>query len=406
MNMKKIFLLAAAALVALTACSKMEVANDTPARKISFNVGTFKAQTKADPDTKKALQGETNSFSSLAWLHANGAATGTAFFGTGETITYNENVPEWAPSTEYFWPKSADSYINFVSWFATNSMAPSTATETALNWGTASAPVTITKSDNILFADEAWRFSSNNNPATHTAVSGVAEGVPTLFHHALAKLQFNMKLKTTTQSTKSIWDVEIQTASLKIGNNGYLALTNADPGTNNTTTAWKVGTDAATSEIVGWARPSTESLETIVETSSSAENVTKDFAKLKFETFAPKTLSDGKFESGSQTFLAERTVMPQTLGTTVKFAMTFKISIFHDADENGTKDGDAYSEEIVTISETNLATLVSSISAWNMNTKVIYNVTIDPVGKKVLFDPAVVDWATNSSIDTQIYPQP
>ncbi len=404
--MKKFFLLAAAALVALTACTKMEVANDAPARKISFNVGTFKAQTKADPSTMHALQGETTSFSSKAWLHANGAATGTDFFGAGETISYDSSVPEWAPANEYFWPKAAESYINFVSWFATNSKNPTTVTETSLQWGTTSAPVTIAKDDNILFADEAWKFSSNNNPATYTAVSSVAEGVPTLFHHALAKLQFNMKLKTVTKSEKSIWDVEIQTASLKIGNNGYLDLVNADPSTAATTVAWKVGTAAATSDIVGWSRPSTATLETIVETSSTASDVTKDFAKLSFENFAPKTLTDGKFESASQVFLAERTVLPQTLGETVKFAMTFKISIFHDADNDGNKDGAAYSEEIVTISETNLASLVSAITSWNMNTKVVYNVTIDPVGKKVLFDPAVVDWAENTSVDTQIYPQP
>ena len=297
--MKKYFILAAAALVALTACTKMDVTNDTPARRVSFNVGTFKAQTKADPGTKHALQGETESFSSLAWLHANGATDGTAFFGAGETITYDSTVPEWAPSTEYFWPKSADSYINFVSWFATNSKNPTTKTETALSWGTAAAPVTIAKDDNILFADEAWRFSSNNNPATYTTTSGVAEGVPTLFHHALAKIQFNMKLKTTTKSTKTIWDVAVQTATLKIGNNGYLDLVNADPTTASTTVAWKVGTTPATSEIVGWARPTTPTLETIVETSSTASDVTKDFAKLTFENFAPKTLTDGKYESAS-----------------------------------------------------------------------------------------------------------
>ena len=404
--MKKFFFFAAAALVALAACSKVETI-ETPARKIGFNVGTYKAGTKADPATKHALQDETNSFSSKAWLHANGAAAGTDFFGTGETVSFTAGTPNvWEPSNEYFWPKAADSYINFVSWFATNSKNPTTVSETALQWGTSAAPVTIAKDDNFLFADEAWRFSSNNNPATYTAVSGVSEGVPTLFHHALAKVQFNVKLKTTTQSTKTIWDVAIQTASLKIGKDGYLALTNADPSTAATTVAWKVGSAAATSDIVGWARPSSPTLETIVETSSTASDVTKDFAKLTFENFAPKTLTDGKYESAAQEFLAERTVLPQTLGTTVKFAMTFKISLFHDSNNDGNKDGAAYSEEIVTLTEENLATLVNTITAWNMNTKYVYNVTIDPVGKKVLFDPAVVDWATVTSVDTEIYPRP
>ena len=404
--MKKYFILAAAALTVFAACTKVEVA-ETPAKKISFNATTYTAQTKADPGTTSSLYSEgVSAFNSKAFLHANGAAEGTDFFGaTGDTVRYIAGTPAvWEPILEYFWPKASDSYINFVSWYTKNAKAQLSAsdiTETAMNWGDTDHPVTIVANDNILFADEAWRFKDNVNPGTYR-YDDVAEGVPTLFHHALAKLAFNVKLSTTTQSTKTIWDVDIQTASLKIGNNGYLALTNEAPaGTNAAISAWKVGGSAATSEIVGWARPSSPTLEQIVETTSEASDVTKSFVKCSFEGFAPKT--DATKTTTSQVFLEERTVMPQTLGSTVKFAMTFTIKLYHDSDNDGAKDGAAYSEETITIAEQDLTDLVATPAAWNMNTKVTYNITIDPVGKKVLFDPAVVDWATVNTDDTQIY---
>ena len=409
--MKKYFFFAVAALVAIAACTKVETA-ETPARRVSFNVGSYKAGTKADPSSKHALQGETESFSSKAFLHADagsGMTVQNMFGASGETVTYNSSVPEWAPANEYFWPKASKSYVNFVSWYTKNAKAQFDATavtELSMDWGTASAPVSIDSTDNILFADLAYNFKNNNNPATYTAVSGVTEGVPTLFHHALAKLAFNVKLKTATQSTKTIWDVEITEATLTVANNGYLALSipAADTaGKSAATLPWKVesGTVAATSDTVGWKRPTSGSTnETIVEVGNGSG--TAAFDTLKFTNFAPQTSSD--LESDPQVFLAERTVMPQDLGSNVQFSLKFKISLFHA--NAGAKVGDAYSQEIVEIPVTDLKTLVPSIDNWKMNSKYIYNVTIDPVGKKVLFDPAVVDWAEVSSADTQIYPQP
>ena len=408
--MKKFFFFAAAALVALAACSKVETV-EAPARKVSFNVGTYKAGTKADPSTKHALQGETNSFSSKAFLHADAGSGMTVqdmFVTTGETVSFTAGTPNvWEPANEYFWPKAEKSYINFVSWYSKNTKSQFSAanvTELTMDWGTNASPVTIDSTDNILFADLAYNLKENKKDFITT--SGVAEGVPTLFHHALAKLQFNMKLKTQTTSTKTIWDVAIQEATLTVGNNGYLALAIPAADTNGqraTTIPWKVGGTAATSEIVGWARPSTGATnETITEVGHGSG--TEGLVKLTFETFAPKSLSDTA--TAPQVFLAERTVMPQTLGSNVQFSLKFKISLFHDSNNDGTKDGAAYSEEIVEIPATDLTTLVSSITDWKMNTKYIYNVTIDPVGKKVLFDPAVVDWAEVYTPDTQIYPQP
>ena len=424
--MKKYFIIAAAAIVAMAACSKVETDN-TPGRKISFEVGSYSAQTKADPATTSSIRTETNdAFKSKAWLHANGEA-GTDFFGVAvangtdatsyvETVSYLTASSTWEPELEYFWPKGAGSYINFVSWFATNGKNPSTISETAMNWGTDAAPMTIATNDNFLFADEAWRYRDNVSTYGHDSVE---KGVPTLFHHALAKVAFNVRLSTVTASTKSVWDVDIQTVELKVANNGFLALVNEDPNANKTN-PWGLGEayDAddvdthATSDNIGWTRPSTgATLETIVEAGGTG---TEEFVAVQFSDFKPTTAtSSAPNTSGAfQTLLAERTVMPQAIdGGEVTFKMTFYIRIFH-ADNEGNKaefngttgitDDDAFSTELITV-EGNLHDIVGAIDNWKMNTKYIYNVTIDPVGRKVLFDPAVVDWAPTVSAEQEIY---
>ena len=399
--MKKYFIIAAAAVVAMAACSKVET-DDTLGKKISFSVGQYvSTMTKAAEDAVELT--ETTTFSSKAWLHANGAENGTNFFGTSsdnyiETVTRTGTSGNyvWAPALEYFWPKDPSSYVNFVSWFATNSKSPiitgeGAVSETAMNWGSSSAPMTIVSNDNFMFADEAWMYTDN---ATSTYNNGVTEGVPTLFHHALAKVQFKIQLKTDqTPTTKTVWDVTVQSATLSYGNKGYLQLANAKP-SSKTTRAWSIGTtysdaaaNAATSANVGWTA------------TTGTETVTSDFVTTtQTLTLAPTDASH--LTSGDAVnFLAERTVMPQSLSGS-SFGMVFKIQIYHAT--NGVKDGDAYSEEDITVASTSLASLVSTIPSWKMNTKYTYTVTIDPVGKTVKFDPAVADWAEVSA-EKEIY---
>ena len=395
--MKKLLLIAAFAFAIFPACTKVEQ-EEMPAVKISFNVSHYSTGTKADPNTQSSLQEETTQFTTKAFLHATGykSRTQDMFGAAGDQVKYHAPAQvggraSWEPDNEYYWPKMEQSYINFVSWYSNVAgltaqvFNPENVSELQMNWGTEVNPVTIDGDDNILFADLAYKYK--NNATRYTTVSNVSEGVPTLFHHALAKVAFKIKLKTSTQTTKTIWDVSVQSVSFKVGNNGYLPLTIAaadTTGQSTTTIPWKVNGDDATSMIVGWSRPAAadQTLETV-----------SGFESPVITGFAPKDASS--LESEAELLLAERTVMPQTLGSTVKFGITFKIDVFH-ADSNGDKDGNAYSQEIVTISERDLAALVSSIPEWHMNTKYIYTITIDPVSTRVYFDPAVYYWLENN----------
>ena len=413
--MKKFLSIAALALLFFSACSKVEM-EEMPARKISFRVSRYSAGTKADPTTKSALQGETEEFTTKAFLYAddgNGSylPTQDMFGASGDLVKYhapsvNEIRATWETDNEYFWPKSESSYINFVSFYSENTKTQFVATgvtETAMNWGTDESPITIVSDDNILYADLAYHFK--NNETRNQLVSNVSEGVPTLFHHALSKVAFKVKLKTSKASAKSIWDVTIQGASLTVGNNGYLPLSipsSSLTGTEAVTIPWQVSGTAATSEIVGWSRPST---------GATWETISSEFETVTFTGFAPKTLNatTNVYEVEAQDLLAERTVLPQDLTADldednvpdVKLSVTFKIDIYHDANGDGTKDeATPYSQEIVTISNQSLSTLVSTIPNWRMNTKYIYTISIDPVNTKIVFDPAVVDWTDDTPVGT------
>ena len=363
--MKKFFIaIAALALVASAACTKTNP-EETKSEKISFTVANYTPATKANV----SLVGETTTFKSKAFLHAVGMGTTVQdFFGAaGETITANDatNPSEWLPSHDYYWPKSSESYINFVSWYDKNS-GPTTSTETKLEW----AGRTIATDDNIMWADEAWRFNKNNNPGTYK-MDAVTEGVPTLFHHALAKVSIKAKAEKvqggTHDTNKTTWDVTLEDIKVtNTFNTGTLTLNNADPSTASTPVAY---TGTGTDNAIAWT------------TSGTASDIEMDDTSVLTTDLA--------------VVLAEQSVLPQSLANA---ELTFDLHII--TKYNGTK----YSEEKipVTVALNTLGT--TPITAWEMNTKYTYNIIVNPETTVVKFDPAVVDWVVDTNAPTYTVP--
>lgn len=352
--MNKYFIILAAAALAISASCTKVVTNDAPARKVTFAAANYVPQTKAGP---VSLTNETTSFKSKGFLHAEGVTDTTQdFFGaSGETISWNATAKEWAPSHDYYWPKGESSYINFVSWYDTGA-GPTTATETSLEWSNR----TIGTGDNIMYADEAWRFKENNNPATYTAVDGVAEGVPTLFHHALSQIQIQARATKVTNGTAD-WTITLKEIKVKdLYNQGTLSLTNSDPGTPTTTKAW----------TGDWT------------TSGTKGNLT------------PANLA---LTASNQTVLANQSVLPQSLSG---ITLDFKLEIV-------TTYSNVSNTEIITKSIPFYAAsgeaFSSTINSWEQNKKYIYTLVVEPSENRVLFDPAVeTDWETVTVPDLTI----
>ena len=200
--MKKLYTILAIAAVAAVGCAKTEVVS-TPDVKIGYQVANYSTQTKADDGgflkemEAFSITPANAMFKSVAFINADNGNDGqeapARFYAAAtdqvETIKYASN--QWAPvGADYYWPKSPNSDIDFFSWFdlnetASNHIANATFSSPTytLAW---TADRTIALKDNVMYADPVWRQKQNTKPATYHK-DGVTEGVPTLFHHALAQ---------------------------------------------------------------------------------------------------------------------------------------------------------------------------------------------------------------------------
>ena len=370
--MKKYIIIAAAALVAAAACSEVENKLETPEEAISFKVVDYATATRAG-DNYSLIKEGIKQFTTYAWIHADGNATGNAFMNAEVVKPDSETSPtEWAPSSRtYYWPKSAGTYINFFS-FAGTKLPASMATEGTVSFDN----VTIATDDNILVADAAYRYTKNNNPATYK-MDGVKEGVPTLFHHMLSKVYFDVNLDATgVTDTKYKFTVSITEAKVSYANKGTLTLTFKDPESTGqapfkTEEGWVAGTTTGT--LSGTAVTLTAN----GGAKYPAADAEKPYlALIDTSTVMPQVLS-------VTTEATETTEATTTYPVTVSLKYTLKTQYNEDA---------GYTETIE-VKDVPLAQFTPSITEWAMNYKYIYHITINPVsGEKILFDPAVVPW--------------
>lgn len=367
--MKKLYTILAIAAVAAVGCAKTEVVNDNAlnGEKIQFEVASFMNQTKAAGDAATTLNAE--GFTTF-YTYANFfQGTTKSVYMDNVAINYSESPKQWAPARDYYWPKAADSYINFYSYVNTSGLNPAITFNAEKTIATADyTDKTIASDANVLLADAALK--QNGNLTEYTSISGVTSGVPTLFRHLLAKVAFKVQLVTTNEkksaNTKfvvTILNTGETLSNVKADQKGSYTATNTFDDVKHTL-AW-------TAPLV-WTPSATPSIETI-------------------NFLTPQlTLQKNTVSSGDPVdLLALRTVMPQTLDADNDLTLSYKVDTYY-ADE-----ATPYMTENFTVTG-KLATLVNTISAWNKNTKITYTIKIDPVGQKVTFDPAVEEWGAEN----------
>ena len=404
--MTKYFILAAAAIGSMAACTK-SVVDETivPEKKVGFEVANYATQTKANNSLTNAEDGiykfhtfayqfptigtprEFMNVDIFAWQDANQENKLTS--GTSPVMV-------WAPEQDYYWPKTG--HINFYSYAGTHT--PTETVNSTSDWKTVTFTYTdavINANSNILVADAALhqaRANSGNN-ANNVDNNGsdadVTAGVPTLFHHQLAKIYFDVETRTTAEkkSANTIWKVQVLNKETESGNNykstivpinkGSLALSNTDDATAATTKGWTL-TNTGASVVSGWA-PSTD----------ASDKETIEFHDSDVMTIAVNTTGDGT----QHEILALRSVMPQ-LTNGVKFTLVYKVQALH-----GTT---VYLEETRTVGiDANqvLSDLAGTVTSWGANKKITYHIIIDPVSEKVTFDPAVEAWDPIDADGTQ-----
>ena len=400
--MKKYFFFAAAALVALAACSKVELdPSATPDVRIGFQVAKYMPQTKGTFGEGTSIWGEwTNpTFYTFAFYYpavGNGNQTYmnnvqiNPYKSDGTTAADTEaNTAIWKSAVDYFWPKTG--YINFFSYASKRdihnsvSFADVANAETkTVSFGTADSPLTIASDDNILLADACYNATeANSAPTFVNNITGTDEttpgGVPTLFHHLLSQVKFQAKLRSEKAHANTSYEVDIISANITTAaetdptsglyNNGFLTATSeAKTGTALDTKDWNLsGTQA-------WSAATTASYEPVV-----VMTPTSSALVLPVQATPAEHFSTGDFH----VLLAARTFRPQAIASDVKFTITYKVRALHDSVK--------YSEETITAT-VDLDELTPNSGVWRCNDSVTYNVYIDPVTTAITFDPAVAAW--------------
>lgn len=349
--MNKHFFYIAAACVALASCVKNEVRVNSPDKEITFQT----VSTKAGAAFNKG-----NHFISYAYFLEEGKHWDTANLPTdakayidNANIYYHTTSRYWAAADTYYWPKQGS--LTFFAW-TDDTAAPSVGT---------GASVTCAHDTGIKITD----YSVKDNPNKDILVAEIAKdktqnesvtgrdwdnGVPTVFRHALAKVEFMVNKKKDYKNVKfNVKSITLNGVSTK--------------GTF---------TQGSPSESWGWSNQ-TEPDNLSVFTGD--EEVTKTAeVPVEFNTLQPNT-TPGKTDY----FI----VLPQTFDATPTLTIVYDITTSYITGHPVTE----------TVTETKALNTIYT-SNWDCKKNYILRITLGL--NEIYWDPSVVAWEdTVSNID-------
>ena len=382
--MKKYFIIAAAAIVAMAACSKVETVDNTPDTLINFTVVNHLQQTKA---TAGLTYPTSVPFGTHAWWTQetwdNTAAADKQKFVFMDNQEVNHSTDKWLPTTAYYWTKTG--YITFASY------SPYVTASTAASKGYSEVPV-YDVTNGFLFNDYTIvsgtdvdlmyaTLAEDCTKTTNTDGSEVTDdgnpeggyaGVPTVFNHALCQIGF--EFRAIGRKNPNVSDIKIVLNDVDI-----LNIDNKGTFTQAAATRW--ATDHA-----------------------------NNTASYDFAPASPIELSllDGEdagvvAATNNYTALGKtRILLPQALltGTTAIDATTDqKIEVKYTIKIKYTSSADWATEDVTSVVRLNNG----SITAWKDNQNITYRISINPYSTlPVTFDPAIADWTDVYSTDVNL----
>ena len=348
--MKKIIIIALAAVVALAACTKVEKKDSSSEARLTFLVINYLQQTKADPT---AYTGE--AFGTFAfWTATDWATDGdvNVFMKNDKIIQNPSYAPEgeWGPESERFWTKSGK--ITFASYSPYTSGTDNGFSEVPTFSKTSgftfrNFTIDATGTIDLMVADLVVDQTKND---PQYMVSGNQDGVPTLFRHVLSQIAF--KFQTVDNPNPNVEDSQIIINSVTIQN----VHNNGTYTQNNTDDVWANESGKASYEYNGSDSPITVNPEDDPQGTDVESMI-----------LLPQELEEG----------VQQIVIDYTIRTKYE-------------------SNDEWAEENVT---TTIDLVTDAIDEWEPNQSIVYTITINPVdmNNPILFDPAVADWTPVTS---------
>lgn len=337
--------------VALTGCMKNEVYVPKCETPISFEVANYEAQTRANGAFAY------DAFGVNAWSR-DAAAAASVQMMTDETVTLADG--KWTTATPYYWPINGT--VDFIAYYPTT-VKPTIEYDYAGADTYTYTNYTVADVD-LMYADKAIRYSANTAAADNGTDFGIGsygfEGVPTLFHHALAKVNFEVQnaYPAETNNADITYEIVVDQITLNTHHTGSVTLTNAG------TTAATRGTWSVANNV--WTP--TSALTPLTWTDNT--NLTSTTA----HSYAPRT----------------QYVLPQTLADDVTVEVVYTVT--------QKQDGTVISVKQYTPAAIKLNTM--GLTSWEMNKNITYTISIIAKSNQILFAPAVEEWATGTGATT------
>ena len=346
--MKKYLFLAALVGVAFTSCVRNEEFAPKTQKEISFEVANYVHTSRA------GAFATTETFAANAWV-TDGGTTNQLIKDEAVTHQTIDGSNVWKTANTYYWP--LEGTVDFICYY------PTTVIPTIDYKYDGTDKLTYTDytvaNDDVMYADKAVRYSAN------TTYEGFT-GVPTLFHHALAKLNFKVQNGNYDDGVY-YWVVTVKSITANnIHKKGSVTLNHSGKDENSDGVFdepsygnWELPTNAV------WT-PSTPA-ETDDYTWDPADVV------LNHETVTA-------FGAGTVY------VMPQTL-----VAGDQTVTVVYTVDQIRQSD-----DEVISSKDYNqtLDLYSTTLEHWKMNKDITYTLSFNPKGEMILFAPAVQEWET------------
>lgn len=348
--MKKYFVIAAAALVALAACSKNEADNAAyeQSRQISFSTVAGKAtRTPLSGTVYKTTDPTFGVFcyaltSGKTW--AANSADGQAYMDKIE-ISYNGTDKIWEPASVYYWPLSGSlTFTGFSPYTEASKVtyAPATKALTVTNY--VAAATTAAQTD-LMWANTQKDLTDNQSTYTSESATSTLKGVNMVFHHALSQVIFKVKKAAGLDD----YTVTVNSITFNAMSTGTLTVTDDSP-------VW------------------------------GAATVKDDYSSEGTDVVAPNN-SAAFAQVGNANMMVPQTLTAANplVENDQKFVITYSLE----------KSGVDLGQKAVTV-----ALRTTDVTAWEQNKIYNYNIVIDL--NKIYFNPTMVDWVNADPQPTEI----
>lgn len=380
--MKKYLFLAGVAAMMLAACAKVVPGTNEAQNEVSFQVANY-VETKAN-----VAYDTGNTFGTYAWFNAESGSGGStnAVFMVNEPITYVD--PVWkANRVPFYWPKSGT--LEFISYSPFAGTANSAGTVPVVTRTTITYNDATAANVDYMYADKAICTNADHNNQTPNITVDTSDpgfrGVPTLFHHALAKLAFQIKanfLQDDDTNPTTYWAVTVEEFKVSgLYQQGDLALTLDTDGKT-----WKLPDNKV------WSDPaSPTAAQELVPTPTAPATglvLTTDYQDLSALTntyILPQELKATDDTDPSNPVTYQRLHLKLKIVTTLSNSNTITEYFVKDYD----------------LKE------LTSLTYLEMNKNIVFKINIKPTAYAtsyttptdvvIHFDPAVVDWVTEET---------